>query len=118
MGKIRGRYDEMEPMIQQAEREGKWLHCYYQDMWFSPEQLRGEHKKGCFRCEPVNWTLRDPQEQLAEAQRRADSANAEVRSIASELDDAACDRTAEEVERQDAYEWCKATILDDAEDSP
>lgn len=75
----------LEPLISQAEAEGKWLHCSYQDLWFSPAQLREENRKGSFLWGPVNWTLRDPQERLAEAQRRADSAVAYAQRVKQEI---------------------------------
>ena len=54
--------DELNALIDKAEAEGKWLWCHYQDLWFSPAQLREENRNGKFRWGPVNWKLRDPQE--------------------------------------------------------
>ncbi len=55
----------MEWLICKAEREGKWLHCNYQDLWFSPSELREHQAKGDFRWGPVNWTLREPSEKAS-----------------------------------------------------
>lgn len=74
----------MKPMIAQARAEGKWLHCHYQDLWFSPDQLEAEHAKGNFRWGPVNWALRDPQERIARARRTVAEAQAELSRIESE----------------------------------
>ncbi len=56
----------MEELIYQAEREGKWLRSPYQDLWFSPRELRTAQADGRFRWGVVNWELRDPKENLKE----------------------------------------------------
>lgn len=50
----------LEPLLQDAEAEGKWLHCAYQNLWFSPEELRAHHRDGRFVWGAINWSLRDP----------------------------------------------------------
>jgi hypothetical protein len=57
---------ELAALITRAENEGKWLHCHYQNMWFSPTQLRAENASGNFVWGVANWTLRDPEERLAQ----------------------------------------------------
>lgn len=57
--------DDLEPLIREAERTGKWLHCVYQDLWFSPAELRAENAGGHFIWGAVNWTLRDPLDEYA-----------------------------------------------------
>jgi hypothetical protein len=52
----------MAPLIEQAQRERKFLHCHYQDMWFSPLALKQAQSRGEFCWGPANWTLRDPSE--------------------------------------------------------
>ena len=61
--------DSLRPLIAKARAEGKWLHCSYQNLWFSPDQLETENREGRFRWGAVNWTLRDPGEMV---QQRAD----------------------------------------------
>jgi hypothetical protein len=51
---------ELEELCRQAEREGKWLHCAYANLWFSPDELRAENAAGRFRWGAMNWTLRAP----------------------------------------------------------
>lgn len=63
----------LNALIDKAKAEGKWLWCHYQDIWFSPAQLREQNANGKFRWGAVNWKLRDPQERVAEARRRADA---------------------------------------------
>lgn len=57
----------LEPLIQQAEREGMWLYhngIATGEFWFSPTQLRAENEKGHFLWGPVNWQLRDPWDKI------------------------------------------------------
>lgn len=58
----------MDDLIAEAEKKGLWLHTSYQDIWFSPAKLRLERAAGRFLWGATNWTLRDPQEYLAEAE--------------------------------------------------
>ncbi len=75
----------LNELIAQARREGKWLWTSYQDIWFSPDKLEAENKRGSFRWGVVNWKLRDPQERLNEAADRAASALRECDSIRAEM---------------------------------
>lgn len=59
----------LEPLIKQAEREGKWLLCSYQGITFSPKELREENAKGNFRWGPVNWRLFDPKTLLRDPEK-------------------------------------------------
>ena len=64
----------LRPLIDQAEKEGKWLHCSYHDIWFSPAELRKENAKGHFLWGAVNWRLRCPVEELEYLEREVESA--------------------------------------------
>jgi len=75
----------LQDLIDQARREGKWLWCHYQNLWFSPSQLEAENAKGNFRWGPVNWKLRSPIERLAEAEQKAGEAIEERNRIAREI---------------------------------
>ena len=55
---------ELVPMFAKARAEGLWFYCKYQDIWFSPSELKAENDKGRFILGSVNWTLRDPIERL------------------------------------------------------
>lgn len=74
---------QLDEMIQTARAEGKWLWCRYQDIWFSPDQLKEQNRNGKFLWGPVNWTLRDPKERVNEAKARADAAAGEYARIAA-----------------------------------
>lgn len=58
--------DSLQPLFERAEREGLWFNCSYQDLWFSPTELKKLHKDGRFIWGAQNWTLRNPQERLNE----------------------------------------------------
>lgn len=55
---------ELEPLFEQAEKEGLWIHSIYQDMWFTPKELRECHAEGRFIWGLVNWELRSPHEKI------------------------------------------------------
>jgi len=55
---------DLEPLFEKAESEGLWFNCMYQDLWFSPEELKALHKENRFIWSAVNWKLRDPQEKI------------------------------------------------------
>jgi hypothetical protein len=44
--------DTLQPLISQARVQGKWLHCAYQNLWFSPDELEAENREGRFRWGP------------------------------------------------------------------
>lgn len=54
----------MQDMFDEARKEGLWLYCSYQDLWFSPDELEAAQAEGRFRWGRTNWTLRDPKEKL------------------------------------------------------
>ena len=59
-----GLYD----LADEAEMKRLWLFCSYQQLWFSPQEIREKCKRG----EPFskqNWSLRDPNELLEEIDR-------------------------------------------------
>jgi len=56
--------NSLKYMFDVAEKEGLWFYCSYQDMWFSPKELKEEHANGKFIWGETNWMLRDPFEKL------------------------------------------------------
>lgn len=65
----------LKPLIEQAREQGLWLHCRYQNIWMSPDDLERENTAGRFLWGPVNWILRDPQEYVAQARLEVEKAN-------------------------------------------
>lgn len=55
---------ELEPLFVQAMDEKLWFYCNYQDLWFSPKELREKHAEGRFIWGAVNWQLKDPNERV------------------------------------------------------
>jgi hypothetical protein len=59
----------LAPLFERADREGLMFHCSYQDLWFTPAELRKAHAEGRFLWGAVNWTLRSRQEREEQLQR-------------------------------------------------
>lgn len=76
---------KLAALIQRARDSRQWLHCSYQDLWFSPDELQEHHKKGSFMWAAPNWTLRDPSERLREADRRVQNAINARNKIAEQI---------------------------------
>ena len=66
----------LEKFIDMAEAEGLVLHCHYQDLWFTPDELREENANGRFQWGPVNWELRPAQDRSTQLERQMEQANA------------------------------------------
>jgi len=56
----------LKPLFEIAEKEGLWFWCHYQDLWFSPSELKRKQAEGRFCWGAVNWKLRNPQEKIKE----------------------------------------------------
>ena len=58
--------EELNPLFEQAEKEGKWF--FSQSLagvfWFSPAELKTEHENEKFIWSAANWELRNPNVQL------------------------------------------------------
>ena len=81
-------WEDMGRFIGEAESTGKWLFTSYQQLWFSPSELRSHQANGRFRWGVVNWQLRDPRERLDQFDRDENNARFErsqfVKRVASE----------------------------------
>jgi hypothetical protein len=75
----------LSALIDKAEAEGKWLFCSYQQLWFSPAELRAHNANDRFCWGVPNWQLRDPGERLAEADRAVADAKRQRDAIAAGL---------------------------------
>lgn len=56
--------ESLAPLFAEARSKGLWFHGYYQDLWFSPDELAARHAQGRFIWGAANWELRDPGEKL------------------------------------------------------
>jgi hypothetical protein len=69
-------------LIEEARRGGLWLHAKSHDLWFSPDELESLNLAGQFLWGPVNWTLRDPKEHVAQIRQRITGLEKELASFA------------------------------------
>jgi len=56
----------LEPLFKKARKEKLWFYSPYQNLWFSPSDLKKEQRNGRFIWGACNWRLRDPRERLNE----------------------------------------------------
>ena len=59
----------LEPLFEKAKKEKLFFFCYYQNLWFTPKELRQHHKEGTFIWEKANWELRNPKEETIRLKR-------------------------------------------------
>ena len=52
--------ESLKPMFKEAKAKKLWFYTNYQQIWFSPDELAAENKRGKFMWGAVNWELRDP----------------------------------------------------------
>ena len=75
----------LEPLFEQAEKEGLWFYSSYQDMWFSPKELRDCHAHGRFIWGAVNWQLRNPQEKIDLLERQKVNIDKQIEEFREEM---------------------------------
>jgi hypothetical protein len=76
----------MEDLFERAEREGLWFYTNYQQMWFSPKELKKYQAEGRFRWGPLNWHLRNPREALDEAARQMAQAQQYYETLKAQIE--------------------------------
>lgn len=77
--------DELEPLFEKAEKEDLWFYCSYQNLWFSPDDLRKRHKNGQYIWSIDNWELRDPKEKLAMLEEKKIKIQKEIDELKTKL---------------------------------
>lgn len=60
-------------LIEAARIKRLWLWCRYQDLWFSPDELKAANDDGRFIWSAVNWEMRSPAEHIEEMDRKIDA---------------------------------------------
>lgn len=75
----------MQPLYEKAEKEGLWFWSRYQDLWFSPSELKEAQGQGRFLWGYVNWELRDPKEKIAQLQRTKSTIDEEIERFKSRI---------------------------------
>jgi hypothetical protein len=78
-------FDPVNELIETARAQGLWLHCAYQDLWFSPDELSSCRRAGRFRWSAENFTLRDPKAKLADLLRKEAEAMEAVMAFKTRL---------------------------------
>ena len=56
----------LNPLYEKAEKERLWFFCDYQNLWYSPKELRQLQSEGRFVWGAANWKLRNPMERVEE----------------------------------------------------
>jgi hypothetical protein len=69
--------ESLQPLFDKAEAEGLWFYTSYQNLWFSPKELKQQQSLGGFIWGANNWKLRKPEEKLASLKRVAENAQKE-----------------------------------------
>lgn len=76
----------LQELIQKAKTENKWLHCSYQDLWFSPSELEQQNRNGKFNWSPENFSIEDPQNQINNLIQKIKQAEKELSDFRTRLD--------------------------------
>jgi hypothetical protein len=77
--------DGLKPLFERAEREKLWFYSPYQDLWFSPEELREAQSEGRFIWGELNWHLRSPYERINQLEQQRRSLNEQMEKIFSRI---------------------------------
>lgn len=75
----------LTPLFERAYREKLWFYTDYQNLWFSPKELKAENERGSFNWGPGNWELRDPQERLEELAKELEKIQAEMYKFSARI---------------------------------
>jgi hypothetical protein len=68
-------------MFETAKDQGLWFYTSYQNLWFSPKELKEKQKMGSFIWGANNWKLRKPEEKLAQLKRIYENAEREYKDF-------------------------------------
>jgi len=71
----------LKPLFEKAEKEGLWFYSNYQELWFSPAELKQKQAGGTFLWGAVNWKLRNPKEHLEELKREVKAAELRMKEF-------------------------------------
>lgn len=69
---------ELEPLFTEATEKKLWFFCHYQELWFSPLELKVQMEHGKFLWPAKNWQLRNPLQ-------RIDQLNDKIRELSKEM---------------------------------
>jgi hypothetical protein len=77
--------ESLKPMFREAKSKKLWFYTSYQQIWFSPEELKAENKCGRFLWGAGNWELRDPIEGLQALDKKIENAQSDRDRFAARL---------------------------------
>ena len=72
---------DLKPLFDLAKIQKLWFWSRYQDLWFSPDDLKELQSKGRFIWGKDNWELRDPKEKLDRLKHLAENAARDVKDF-------------------------------------
>jgi hypothetical protein len=78
-------WEPLKELYDEAKQKGLWFYCYYQCMWFSPDELAKKNENNQLRWGPVNWQLRDPNELLKEIEQRIRSEKEKLEDVKARI---------------------------------
>lgn len=67
-----------EELIQKARAENKWIHCSYQDLWWTPSELENALAYGRFQWGVQNFQLKSANERLEYLGRKVQDAQEDL----------------------------------------
>ena len=70
-------------LIKEARLKGLWLYAYYQDLWFSPDELEQANKEGRFWSE--SFIIRDPRELIDKLEQEVLSIRTKLKKVKEQL---------------------------------
>ena len=71
----------LEPLFNEAEQKGLWFYCSYEQMWFTPKELKQMHSEDRFIWGEDNWELRNPNEGIRELETLKNNINGQIEGI-------------------------------------
>ena len=77
---------EMAELFALAERGRLWFFNVSNQLWLTPQELRGEQIAGRFRWGTINWLLRNPNERLRELHDQFTEAQREYERVKALID--------------------------------
>lgn len=77
----------LQPLFEKAEKEKLWFYCSYQDLWFSPKELKDMQKAGRFIWGEVNWVLKDPLEKVRWIEKRIEDSRKERENFIKRIEE-------------------------------
>jgi len=54
----------LEALFFEAKKHSLWFYCGYNNLWFSPSELKKEHSENRYVWSVCNWALRNPNGEL------------------------------------------------------